>query len=356
VTRRRGWPDHPAIGELADGVRTRLGVSPNHASFRVGALRTHLLTAVFAHAVAARLNTTAHVLLRCDDTDARRTDPAHLPRLIDELTTVAAIPLVPNDAHAVPRQRRRQSRYRAALAALRELGVTKSLGDVIHLDVAAADAVLRSRSDEQIATMRARVINGPGGQRSHPSALVPLTRADAPALWRLVDELAAAAATRPPDEIILIPQVNAAVSERTVLMGLISRRRYLYIGLPLLMTLTVAQVRAVLGHEFGHYSGRHTRLSAISYRGGLVIAQTVTSMSRRNVAGWMFRAYARLYWIAQSSVRRLQEREADLLAAQVGGREAARSALIEVEVIGQAFAFFLEQYVRLGMGSGLPSR
>jgi len=189
-----------------------------------------------------------------------------------------------------------------------------------------------------------------------PMPGVPLTRADAPALWRLVDELAAAAATRPPDEIILIPQVNAAVSERTVLMGLISRRRYLYIGLPLLMTLTVAQVRAVLGHEFGHYSGRHTRLSAISYRGGLVIAQTVTSMSRRNVAGWMFRAYARLYWIAQSSVRRLQEREADLLAAQVGGREAARSALIEVEVIGQAFAFFLEQYVRLGMGSGLPSR
>jgi Glutamyl- and glutaminyl-tRNA synthetases len=192
VTRRRGWPDHPAIGELADGVRTRLGVSPNHASFRVGALRTHLLTAVFAHAVAARLNTTAHVLLRCDDTDARRTDPAHLPRLIDELTTVAAIPLVTNDAHAVPRQRRRQSRYRAALAALRELGVTKSLGDVIHLDVAAADAVLRSRSDEQIATMRARVINGPGGQRSHPSALVPLTRADGSALWHLatvVDDL-----------------------------------------------------------------------------------------------------------------------------------------------------------------------
>ena len=143
------------------------------------------------------------------------------------------------------------------------------------------------------------------------------------------------------------PTFNASMSPNgtmRVFSGLLLRMR------------SESELAAVLGHEFGHYSGRHTRLSAISYRGGLVIAQTVTSMSRRNVAGWMFRAYARLYWIAQSSVRRLQEREADLLAAQVGGREAARSALIEVEVIGQAFAFFLEQYVRLGMGSGLPSR
>ncbi|HEU4542748.1 MAG TPA: M48 family metallopeptidase [Jiangellaceae bacterium] len=84
----------------------------------------------------------------------------------------------------------------------------------------------------------------------------------APGLWAEARAIAAAVGTRPPDEIRLVPEVNAAVSERTHLLGVIGGRRYLYIGVPLLQALTVSQLRAVLAHEFGHYSHSHTRLGA----------------------------------------------------------------------------------------------
>src|SRR3954467_7274441 len=45
-------------------------------------------------------------------------------------------------------------------------------------------------------------------------------RADQPELWRTIDELAAAANTRGPDEVWLVADVNAAVWERDQLLGL----------------------------------------------------------------------------------------------------------------------------------------
>src|SRR5689334_19484289 len=71
------WNDHPTVGAITGTVRRRLGVSPNHPSFRVGALRTHRMTADLAHAAAARLGASAEIYLRWDDSDAERTDPAH---------------------------------------------------------------------------------------------------------------------------------------------------------------------------------------------------------------------------------------------------------------------------------------
>src|SRR5439155_23919096 len=48
---------------------------------------------------------------------------------------------------------------------------------------------------------------------------VPLTRDQQPELWATIDELAAIAQTRGPDEVRLIPQVNAAVWEESSLFG-----------------------------------------------------------------------------------------------------------------------------------------
>src|SRR5258705_1515010 len=105
--------------------------------------------------------------------------------------------------------------------------------------------------------------------KPEPMTGVPVVRSQAPQLWHTVHELAATAKTRVPDEIVLIPMVNAAVSEDARLLGLLGGRRRLYLGVPLLQALTVAQLRAILAHELGHYSGQHTRLGAIAYRGRL---------------------------------------------------------------------------------------
>lgn len=181
---------------------------------------------------------------------------------------------------------------------------------------------------------------------------LPLDRATAPHLWATVDELARAAGTRAPDEIYLVPEVNAAVEERSRLMGLIGGRRYLYLGMPLLISFTVAQLRSVLAHELGHYSGRHTRLAAVSYRGRLALGRTIGHIGSGNIAGWVFRGYGRLYIVVQNAVSRRQELEADLASVRVAGRYAAASALRESRALAAAFNFYLNRYVGPGLEAG----
>jgi Zn-dependent protease with chaperone function len=174
----------------------------------------------------------------------------------------------------------------------------------------------------------------------------------APELWRTVHELAHVVGTRVPNEIRLLPEINAAVFEEAHLLGLIGGRRTLYIGLPLLQAFTVDQLRAVLAHELGHYSHSHTRLGAVAYRGRLAIGGTISRIGPYNVAGWIFKAYARLYLLVDNASSRRQELEADQAAVRVAGRAAAASALRELPVLDAAWGFYFRRYVAPGWESG----
>jgi Zn-dependent protease with chaperone function len=174
----------------------------------------------------------------------------------------------------------------------------------------------------------------------------------APELWRTVHELAHVVGTRVPNEIRLVPDVNAAVFEEAHLLGLIGGRRTLYIGLPLLLAFTVDQLRAVLAHELGHYSHSHTRLGAIAYRGRLAIGGTISRIGQYNVAGWVFKGYARLYLLVDNASSRRQELEADQAAVRAAGRVAAASALREIPVVDAAWGFYFRRYVEPGWESG----
>ena len=178
-----------------------------------------------------------------------------------------------------------------------------------------------------------------------------LTPADAPALWATVQELAAAADTRVPDDIRLIPEVNAAVSEDTRLLGLVGGSRHLYLGVPLLQMLDVGQLRSVIAHELGHYSRSHTRLGPITYRGKQAIGATLEQLSG-NVVGWFLGRYARLYLMVAAAVNRRQELEADQLSVRIAGRATAQSALRELPVADAAWSFYLSQYLDDAWESG----
>jgi Zn-dependent protease with chaperone function len=191
--------------------------------------------------------------------------------------------------------------------------------------------------------MRARP-GAPGG--------LLVTAEQAPALWQQIHELAGEMGTRGPDEIRLIPDVNAGVTEETKLLGLIPGRRILVLGLPLLQALSVDQLRAVIGHELGHYSGAHTRLGAIAYRGRLAMHGTVDEVSKWNVFGWAFRGYAWLYRLVSTAVGRDKEYEADRAAVRVAGPAAAISALREVEAAELAWNFYFGRYVEYGLELG----
>jgi Zn-dependent protease with chaperone function len=189
--------------------------------------------------------------------------------------------------------------------------------------------------------------------KNEPAAGLILGEREAPLLWTVVRELAAEVGTRAPDEIRLVPEVNAAVSEQSRLLGLIGGRRIMYVGLPLLQGMRVDQLRSVLAHELGHYSGRHTRLGAVAYRGRLAIGATIERISRRNPVGLVFRAYAKLYLLVDNAASRRQELEADRASVRLAGREAATSALRTLPALGAAWSFYMRRYVEPGWSAGL---
>jgi Zn-dependent protease with chaperone function len=219
---------------------------------------------------------------------------------------------------------------------------------------------------------------------------VPVTDAAEPRLWALVRELAAAAGTRAPDRILLTGEVNASVSEQPRLLGLLPGPRHLTLGVPLLMGLTEAQLRSVLAHEFGHFTGGDTRLSALVVRGRVQIGRVIGQFhakadgkvaadrarqeraSAKRVAkgkkakeidttgvgatyrtmARVYTAYGKLYLRASLSTARGQEYAADLTAARIAGRDATASALREIPALTASHDFYLDSYATLG----LPAR
>ncbi|AQW51656.1 M48 family metalloprotease [Streptomyces violaceusniger] len=185
---------------------------------------------------------------------------------------------------------------------------------------------------------------------------VPVTRRGAPELWRTVEELALAVGTRPPARIRLTAEVNASVTEDAPLLGLAPGQRVLYLGMPLLACLSPAELRAVLAHELGHFSRRHSRFGAVAHRGaaGLVAArQAIQEASAANdlvrlYAGWpllLLGLYTHVFRWLTRPVRRRQELEADREAARVAGPGAMADALRSTAALEAAWQEFLADFL-----------
>jgi Zn-dependent protease with chaperone function len=176
-----------------------------------------------------------------------------------------------------------------------------------------------------------------------------------PELWARVRALAAQAGTREPDEIRIIPVVDAAVSENPRLLGLIAGHRRMLVGVPLMLGLTEPQLDAVLAHELGHYSNRDTRLAGITIRGrqSLITVVEHAGASGRGITAVLFALYASLYMRVSESVSRRQELAADLAAARIAGRDHAADALRQVRALEVAYSYYAAHYAGTGWDAGL---
>ncbi|GLV80605.1 Zn-dependent protease [Streptomyces lavendulae subsp. lavendulae] len=230
--------------------------------------------------------------------------------------------------------------------------------------------------------------------KGEPPAGVPVTEAHEPLLWQTVRDTARQVGTRAPDEIVLIGEVNAAVSEDARLLGLRAGTRRLYVGLPLMAGLDEMQLRAVLAHEMGHYANLDTRLTPLIARGRAQLIRTIGHFHERadhKVAterakqekkaeariakgkkakavdttgqGALYRgmariytAYGKLYMRATLSSARRQELAADLASVRVAGRDSTASALRELNALDSAHDFYMGSYATLGVGAGLLPR
>ncbi|OQR59567.1 peptidase, M48 family protein [Streptomyces maremycinicus] len=91
-----------------------------------------------------------------------------------------------------------------------------------------------------------------------PDHVPVLYRDDAPALFALVDEVAAVAGTRGVDAVVLDGMINASVQSYGW-----RGRRMLVLGMPYWEILTTQQRVALLGHELGHFGNGDVRQNTV---------------------------------------------------------------------------------------------
>jgi Zn-dependent protease with chaperone function len=175
-----------------------------------------------------------------------------------------------------------------------------------------------------------------------------------------------------PESVYLILEPNAWVAQRGGLLGFGSRR-VMAIGLPLFSTLSVAEFRAILAHEFAHYYGGDTGFGVFIERARDSLIRSLESLSSssgilaalsrlgavallRFVVVSLFGLYWRLFlWLIMLTSRQWEYR-ADELACAVAGATPFVSGLRKLTQTAIEWRSFLETEFSpaLQMGVRLP--
>jgi Zn-dependent protease with chaperone function len=166
---------------------------------------------------------------------------------------------------------------------------------------------------------------------------VAVTAREAPALFEALERIRKKIHGPPIHAVYLDAEFNASIRQmpRWGLLG--GAVNTLTLGLPLLMALDKPRLFAVLAHEYGHLRGDHGRFAAWIYRTRLSWLRLHDSMredsglaaaATRAFLDWYFPRFAAKTF----ALARQDEYEADRIAGRLVGREAAATALVEIEV------------------------
>lgn len=153
---------------------------------------------------------------------------------------------------------------------------------------------------------------------------VILKRSDAPELYREVNAIADRLKAPRPQDIHIDFHLNAAASQ-TPRLGMFGwYRNTLLLGLPLLLSLSPDEAKAVIAHEFGHFSGAHGKFGAWAYRVDRTWRQMGQQFSSGHVHGaWLFSWFVAWFQprfaATTFALRRANEYEADRAAAEIAG-------------------------------------
>ncbi|MFI1990135.1 M48 family metallopeptidase [Actinoplanes sp. NPDC020271] len=194
-----------------------------------------------------------------------------------------------------------------------------------------------------------------------------LDRGRAPALFAVIDRVAAAAGTPVPDVVLLSADFNAS----TTTVG-VRRRRVLTLGAQLWSVLDPQERVALLGHELGHFVNGDIRrglvtqaagstLGAVAYllrpdgrrtrTGGLLgmIAEALLDLLAGTLARLVGLLHLLLLWISRRDSQRA-EYLADELAAKVAG-SAAAIRLSDTSLLYDAIDTVVRREARAGNGA-----
>ncbi len=160
---------------------------------------------------------------------------------------------------------------------------------------------------------------------------------DAPRLFDLAKSTREATSGPKLHKLLLTDEFNAAIVQRPLLGMFGWHENYLIVGLPLLRGLSADEVRAVIAHEFGHLSGKHSAFSAWIYRVRQTWEQVLLRLHLEQRFGSgifesFFNWYAPYFTAYSFVLARAREYEADQTSVQLCGKEKTAGMLIKLEL------------------------
>jgi Zn-dependent protease with chaperone function len=189
-----------------------------------------------------------------------------------------------------------------------------------------------------------------------------LERNEAPSLWRLVEEVAKKVVTHPVEAIYITPGAEIAVTERGGILKKMRGRgqRCLVLGLGALNGMTQGQFRAILAHEYGHFTNRDTA-------GGNFARQVLVSVRMMgmglamnglatwyNPAWWFVNGFHRIFLRITLGASRLQEILADRYAALAYGAQNFIDGLKHVIRQSVTFDFLVTDEIKGALYQNIP--
>ncbi|MEJ7766587.1 MAG: M48 family metallopeptidase [Chitinophagaceae bacterium] len=205
--------------------------------------------------------------------------------------------------------------------------------------------------------------------RSH---LREITSKDEPVLFELIHQVVTEVDTEFPKKVYLSSEVNAAVFYNSSFWSMIFPvRKNLQIGVGLINSVTASELKAILAHEFGHFSQRSMKVGSYVYNVNQVIYNLLyENESYGEILGsWAnaskyFKMFAQLavkiiqgiQWILRKvyvvvnlkymALSREMEFHADEVAANVTGPTPMISALLRLGLADQSYTWVLDYYSR----------
>ncbi len=159
-----------------------------------------------------------------------------------------------------------------------------------------------------------------------------LNKEKVPKLFEVIADICAKQNSFMPDVVLLSNDFNAFISQVPRLGIFGWYKNYLVLGLPYMLASEPNQFKAVLAHEFGHFSGAHGRSSVWTYRIRSCWYNIMANFEQQRAGnflfGWFFDWYVPYFNAYSSVLAREHEYEADCYANAYAGTKANAEELV----------------------------
>jgi len=195
-------------------------------------------------------------------------------------------------------------------------------------------------------------------------------RADEPELFNLIDEIVQRVGTSYPKRVYLSAEVNASVFYDSNFWSMFFPvKKNLHIGLGLVNAITREELKAILSHEFGHFSQRTMKVGSYVYNVNQVIFnllfdnEAYDNLVQKWASGsdyflifvnlavkinqaiqWVLRKMYEVVNKSYMGLSREMEFHADEIAASVTGYEPLKSSLLRMSLVDNSYSNVLNFY------------